>query len=356
MESGRRITFFLGKLGLGGVERVLLTYANELAKREFKVTFLVAKGEGAIEDDLSEDVELIRFEETRVRKAWGKLWKYIHKNKPDYIITGGDAANIMVIIASLFSRTKVIISQHNYNDVEALHQGLWSHCLHTLMRLFYPKAYKILAVSQGIADYLINDVRINRKHVDILYNPIDIKELEKKSLHKTEVEVPENYILFVGRVSPVKNLSLLLNAYDQSDINDASLVIVGDGSDVKRLKEQRDGLNRKNNIIFTGLSHDPIPYIARCKALVLCSYSEAMPVVLLEAMAFDKPIIATPTPGAKEILAYRDGTFISTSFDNIDEFAHLLEVGSRYGKTNLSKYAKQYDMETIIGQLCGLLK
>ena len=355
MGSGRRITFFLGELGLGGVERVLLTYANELAKREFDVTFVVAKREGAIENDLSSNVNLIRFGELRVRKAWGKLWKYIHHNKPDYIITGGDAANIMVIVASLFSSTKTIISQHNYNDVEALHQGIWSRCLHSLMRLFYPKAYKILAVSQGIADYLINDVGINRKHVKLLYNPIDIKGLKKKSLHNTELEVPDSYILFVGRVSPVKNLSLLFKAYDRSDINDASLVIVGDGTEVNRLKELRDGLQKKNEIIFTGLSHDPIPYIARCKALVLCSYSEAMPVVLLEAMAFDKPIIATPTPGAKEILAYREGTFISTSFDDIDEFAHLLEVGSRYGKTNLSKYAKQYDLDTIIGQLCGLL-
>ena len=352
----KKIAFFLGDLGLGGVERVLLTYANELAERGFPVTFVVAKGGGEIETDLSHKVRLIKFEEPRVRKSWGKLWKYVHQEKPDYLITGGDAANIMVIVAALFTKTKVLISQHNYNDIEASNQGAWSRFLHMIMRYCYPKAYKIIAVSEGISHYLVNDVGINKNRVEVLYNPIDISGLRKRGAEKPEVTLPPKYLLFVGRVSPVKNLSLLLNAYDKSGLDDISLVIVGDGTELEKLKIQAGFLKKKGKIIFTGLSRNPIPYIKNCTALVLCSYSEAMPVVLLEAMAFDKSIIATPTPGAKEILAYRDGTFISTSFDNIDEFAHLLEVGSRYGKTNLSKYAKQYDMETIIGQLCGLLK
>lgn len=355
MERKKKVAFFLGDLGLGGVERVLLTYANELVERDYPVTFVVAKGGGEIESELCHKVQLIKFEEHRVRNSLGKLWKYVHQEKPDYIITGGDAANIMVIVAALFTKTKVIISQHNYNDIEASNQGAWSRYLHKIMRFCYPKAFKILAVSEGIAGYLIKDVGIKRERVEVLYNPIDINGLNKRGGEKPEVVLPERYILFVGRVSPVKNLPLLLDAYEQSSLNDISLVIVGDGTELEKLKIQASTLRKKDSIVFTGMSRNPIPYIKNCTALVLCSFSEAMPTVLLEAMAFDKPVIATPTPGAKEILAYREGSFISQSFDDVNEFASLLERGVKCDHSGLSAYAKQYDMETILNQLCGYL-
>ena len=355
MEKAKKIAFFLGDLGLGGVERVLLTYANELVKRDYHVTFVVAKGGGEIEGDLSQSVKLVKFEEPRVRKSWGKLWGYVHHEKPDYMITGGDAANIMVIVAAFFSKTKVIISQHNYNDIEASNQGVWSRYLHRIMRMLYPKAYKIVAVSEGVSDYLVQDVGIKRDRVDVLYNPIDITGLGKRGDEKMEVLLPERYLLFVGRISPVKNLPFLLKAYEQSRIEDISLVIVGDGSELNNLKALASTLKKKEQIIFTGLSRNPIPYIKNCVALVLCSFSEAMPTVLLEAMAFDKPIVATPTPGAKEILAYRKGAFISKSFDDVDEFALLLEESVRCMNPGLKEYAQRYDMETIMNRLCGYL-
>lgn len=354
MET-KKIAFFLGDLGLGGVERVLLTYANELVKRGFNVAFVVAKGGGEIERDLSNDVQLVKFGEPRVRKAWVKLWKYVHRNRPDYIMTGGDAANIMVIVAALFSRTRVIISQHNYNDVEATHQGIWSRHLHKIMHFFYPMSYRIIAVSQGISNYLVNDVGIKKDRVEVLYNPIDLIGLNQRGNLKPEFELPEKYILFVGRVSPVKNLKLLLNAYEKSCISDVSLVIVGDGSELESLKDYSSSLSKKDSILFTGLAHNPIPLIKGCSVLVLCSFSEAMPTVLLEAMAFDKPIVATPTPGAKEILSYREGAFISKSFDDVDEFASLLEKGLLCENSGLSKCAQQYDMETVMSKLSGML-
>lgn len=355
MEKKEKLAFFLGDLAVGGVERVLLTYANELVKRGYPVSFVVAKGGGGLESELSQRVKLIKFEEPRVRKSWKKLWYYVHHEKPDYILTGGDAANIMVIVASLFTNTRVIISQHNYNDIEASNQGFWSRYLHKIMHFFYPKAYRIIAVSEGISNYLIKDVGIKKERIKVLYNPIDIASLRIRSAEKPSVIVPEKYILFVGRISPVKNLPLLLNAYEQSCLKDVSLVIVGDGEELVNLKNLANSLNKRASIIFTGQSCNPIPYIANCKALVLCSFSEAMPVVLLEAMAFDKPIVATPTLGAKEVLAGRKGTFMSKSFDDVDEFAALLEEGVKYGKSGLSYYTKQYDIESIVDQLCGYL-
>lgn len=351
-----KVSFFLGDLGLGGVERVLLNYANELSARGFIVTFVVAKGGGAIENDLSIKVNLIRFGESRVRKSWPKLWSYIHKEKPDYIITGGDSANIMVIIASMFSNTKVIVTQHNYNDIEASKQGIWSNYLHIMMKILYPRAYKICAVSNGIAGYLTDIVGIKRDRVEVLLNPLDLKDLRNRAMEEPEFELPEKFILFVGRISPVKNLSLLINAYEKSNIEDASLVIVGDGTELDNLKSLSGKMSKRNKIIFTGLSHNPISIIKKCSTLVLCSFSEAMPTVLLEAMAFDKPIAATPTPGAKEVLACREGSFISKNFDDIDEFANILERSIQCQNSGLSKYAEQYDMETIMKQLIGMLK
>lgn len=351
----KSIAFFLGDLGIGGVERVLLTYANELSTQGFDVSFIIAKSGDFLVKELYDSVTLIPLRKKRVYQSIFALRKVICHLQPNYVITGGDTPNIMVVLACLFTKSKAIISQHNYNDIEASRNEFFPGALHKLMRLTYPLAFKVLAVSQGIAQYLVEKVGIKDSKIKVLYNPIDIETLKKRALAPLNIEIPDKYILFVGRISPVKNLPFLLKAYDHSIIPGYSLVIVGDGLELDSLRKQRDTLKKKDSIVFTGLVHNPIPYIKNCSTLVLCSFSEAMPTVLLEAMAFEKPIVATPTPGAKEILGYREGTFISESFDDVDEFASLLEKSVSCVNSELSKCAKQYDKNIIIKQLKDML-
>jgi Glycosyltransferase len=358
MVSGKmekpQIAFFLAELTIGGVENVFITYANELAIRGYDVVFVVCRSGGVLEKGLIPNVRIHDLKVVRARKSFLKFRSYIRNYKPDYIVTGGDIINVMVIAAAMFTPSKVIITEHNYQDVEQQNQGWWSKFQVRLMKFFYPKAYKTVAVSEGIFNYLLNDIKTPEDRTILLYNPIDIRTIEKKGQEPMPLLVPKPYILFVGRISPVKNLPFLLKAYDKLE-EGVSLVIVGDGPSMHELKEERMKMKKKDSVIFTGMQSNPLPYIRDAKALVLCSFSEAFPTSLLQAMVFNIPVVATPTPGAKEILAYRAGTFISKNFDDINEFAGLLEDAIHCEDVDLRSHTNMYDMENIMNQLESLL-
>jgi glycosyltransferase involved in cell wall biosynthesis len=105
-------------------------------------------------------------------------------------------------------------------------------------------------------------------------------------------------VLFVGRLVAYKGVEYLLDA--AAEVPDASFVIVGDGVLSDGLRQKAKELNL-NNVVFAGhVSDDDLPdYYLACDVFVLPSVTrqEAFGLVLVEAMAFGKPVISTNFSG-----------------------------------------------------------
>ena len=209
----------------------------------------------------------------------------------------------------------------------------------------------IIAVSDGIYKYLIYDLKQKPTKIIKVPNPINVKEINVKSKKKCEFNLPDNYIVFIGRLGAVKNIYMLLDAYEKARLNECYLVIVGDGVDMMSLQKYAIKLSKKKRIIFTGATNNPLPVLRNAKSLVLPSFSEAFPTVLLEAICLGVPVVATPTEGAKEILNNLPNAYISNSFTDSDEFAKLLEQAYCQPKIDLSSYLKIYDEKVICASL-----
>ena len=93
------------------------------------------------------------------------------------------------------------------------------------------------------------------------------------------------------------------------------------------LIEKTKKMNKVDKIMFLGEIENPLPILKRSQLLVLPSFSEAYPTILLEALCLYIPVLSTPTKGAKEILNNMAGTYISNDYYNIEEFAKLMENG-----------------------------
>ena len=117
-----------------------------------------------------------------------------------------------------------------------------------------------------------------------LPNPIDVKDIKEKSLKLLDITLPDKYILFIGRLSYVKNLFLLLDAFERGKLDDNYLVIVGDGEMKDALIEKTKKMNKVDKIMFLGEIENPLPILKRSQLLVLPSFSEAYPTILLEAL------------------------------------------------------------------------
>lgn len=352
-----KVCFFIPSLNIGGVENVFITYANELTQRGYDVRFVLCHRVGALMPLVSESVHIDDLGNSRLRKSFLPLRRYLKKNSPDILITGGDYPNLMCILATRFlkNKPKVIISKHNYRNAETKDLGWWSFLDQKLQEILYPKADRIIAVSNGIKKYLTEVLKLQSERVIVLNNPIDLDEIIRKAEQKLDIELPDKYVVFVGRTTIVKNLRFLINSFDRIEDNDLHLLIVGDGPELKSLEDYRIQKHSCDRIHFVGSYSNPMPFIRNARTLVLCSLSEAYPTILLESMTLNVPIVATPTEGAKEILNSVEGVYLSNSFIDEQEFSELIKKALSYPSSDLKKYVIKNDKDRILNQFENIL-
>jgi glycosyltransferase involved in cell wall biosynthesis len=351
-----KISFLLPNLNSGGVEVVSLSIINELARQGYDVELILLEAVGDLLSRVSSKVKMKDLKCRKARYLFISLRKYLLKTKPDVIYTAKDGINIIsVLVVKLFAqKTKIIISQHNYFFLEDRSNTLLKRNLFPfLIKLIYPMADQIISVSNGIKKFLVS-WGIPEHKITTIFNPIDINRI--RELAEVNVDgLPENYIVFVGRFSNVKNVPLIINAFSIVEKYEPSLklVLVGDGPQYDNILKLISEKGIKKQVFCVGSTSNPYPYIKKSKLLLLSSFQEAFPLVILESMVLGKVIVSTPTKGPIELLN-PDYKFFSKYFDDENEFARLIE-NALLLSDDVSRYKSEvikYDLNTVVKQYC----
>lgn len=349
-----KIAFFTPGLGIGGIERVFINYGNLLATRGYEVDYLVCQTNGIFKELLSNNVRLRNLNCGQLRYSVASLARYLKENKPQYIMCA-NSATLFVYIAKMmsFSKVRIIASQHNHLDIDTK-----SYVDKKIIWYIYNRCYKVIAISGGIQDLLISKGVRKSKIIDI-QNPIDLHKVCVQS-NEYSVDFPfRNYILYVGRLSKVKNLGLLIESFNKIKkiTHDYKLIIAGEGSEENHLKDLVGQLNLESSVLFVGSILNPYPLIRRAKAIVLSSLSEAYPTILVESLALGKTIVSTPSPGALEILRHGELGYISDDFTT-ESFSKLLvkAIDKPFESSLLYKMSQNYyDPQLAIKKLITIL-
>ncbi len=138
----------------------------------------------------------------------------------------------------------------------------------------------------------------------------DIDSAADKAALRSELGLPPVgfVIAAVGRLSPEKNLGLLIDAFIPVAASDTTthLLIVGAGDERESLQAHAAQAGLCNRVIFTGMRSD-MPRIYRLiHCLALSSSTEGMPLVVLEAMARGIPIVATSVGDVPRLIRHTD--------------------------------------------------
>jgi glycosyltransferase involved in cell wall biosynthesis len=107
----------------------------------------------------------------------------------------------------------------------------------------------------------------------------------------------------VGRLEPQKGFDMLIRAL--ATIDDATLVLIGDGAERQRLLDLARRLSVAERIEWVGWSDDPRRYLSTFDVFVLPSRFEGFPLALLEALLARRAVVATAVGSVPE--AIRDG-------------------------------------------------
>jgi glycosyltransferase involved in cell wall biosynthesis len=176
----------------------------------------------------------------------------------------------------------------------------------------------------------------------------------------TEVFTPRNHIepdkkqvLFVGRFVPVKNIELLINAFEniQRIHPSAELVLVGEGPQEDELKKRVEEQNLSETVQFMGyIPNDDLPKFYRNATVVaLSSRSESYGITLLEAMSCGVPVVAPDIGVIPDIvdenengLLYQRGS-VAELTDALDEILSDIKLRRSYSQAARTKAVKYFD-------------
>lgn len=309
MRSNIPVTFFVPSMNCGGVEKVFINLMNEFASLNYNVTLLLCYNEGVLLSLLDKRIKLISFNK-QLRKSLFPLILYFRKANPKVVISGPHYANVVAVLACIlsFRKTKVIVTHHNFHDEETKLLGLHGRLAPYILKFFYSRAFKVVAVSKSLKNHLLKDLKINSFKVEMIYNPVSTNTIyEFSRLPISHKFFPEKrdfkIVIAIGRLSPVKNYLLLIESFSEvRKYEKVRLVIIGDGPEENNLKTFIIDNKLEDQVAFIKSTSNPYNYLLQSDLLVLPSNSESFSLVIVEALSLGINVLSTNTDGPMEIL------------------------------------------------------
>ena len=308
-KGRRRIAFYPGSIGGGGIARVFFNLMQTMLDDGIEVQLFLDNKSGALFSQIPEGVDLF-FGRGKVKNSFLALRRFLQKEQPEALISAHAHVNIASVLAlrTIKVPTKSIITIHTATSRDDRSGKPLRKRLNTLSsRLIYPLADNIVAVSDAVADDLAKYLKMDRKRIKTIYNPVVTPALLRKAAETAEHRffgqaLP--VIISVGRLSEQKDFPNLLRAFALLKRQlDSRLIILGEGEDRTMLENMRSELGLDGYVDLPGFVDNPYAFMAASDLFVSSSAWEGLPTVLIEAMAAGANVVATDCPGgSREIL------------------------------------------------------
>ena len=346
MAIKKKLLVFVPSLGVGGSERFIVYFVNNLDREKFDIKLVLIKKEGPYLDELKKDIQVIDLNSKGVIYALFKMIKLIKRENPDIVFSTLGFLNLtFAIIKKLFPNTKFVarestlVSKHFNNFIKFLY------------KLFYKNLDLIIAQVECMKRDLVENFSIPEDKIKVIYNPVDIEGIQKRSLTRERLFSNEyKNLIAIGRLSREKGFDLLLKAFSKLDVG-YRLYILGEGEERGNLLKLAENLKIRDRVFFLGFQKNPYKYLAQADLMVLPSRYEGLPNVVLEANALGIPVVAFDCPGGtREIIRNGFNGFL-VKCEDVDKLAFYIEraVNYNWDKSQIIKYIREnFSVKKII--------
>jgi len=306
-----KVALFLPSLRGGGAERVMVNLARGFSEKGLDVDLVLAKAEGPYLSQVPPEVRVIDLHSSRVLASLPSLVRYLRRERPQALLSTLDHANIVALWARKLARVPnrlVVRVAANLSQSASNASSARGRLMPHLIRIFYPWADAVVAVSGGAAEDLAKTTGLPQERIQVIYNPIVTLELLEKA------EEPLNHLWFApgeppvilsaGRLTKQKDYPTLIRAFTLVHRErPARLMILGEGEERPKLEALIQELGLDEAVSLPGFVDNPFKYMKRAAVFVLSSRWEGLPNTLIQAMALGTPVVSTNCPsGPAEIL------------------------------------------------------
>lgn len=246
---------------------------------------------------------------------------------------------------------KVIIHMHSSQFMEFYHK---SPLLKKRIENVFSEANAVIVLSSYWKDKFAELSELDKIH--ILENGVQKSTFERENYE-------DHNLLFLGKVCEEKGLNNLFEAVKnlKSEIPEIKLYIAGAG-ETERYQKLSSEFNIETHVKFLGwiTGEEKEKYLKKCSVFVLPSYSEGLPVSLLEAMSYGCTCIATSVGSVPEvIISGKNGILIAPK--NTEELQNAIrkcmvsvEEKKGYGNQAIKTIEEVYNIDSICGKLLKL--
>src|SRR5690606_39076227 len=298
-----RVVFVINSVEGGGAERVLsLLLARMETLLKDVEPYLILLDRKAELHPIPAYIKAIRLDcQGSLIKSILSLQSQLKSIQPDVVLSFLNRANCANVLAARTLSYRCILSER-VNTSSHFGAGLKGRINKLIVRMLYPLADQVLAVSQGVAADLRSNLRVQPERLKVIYNPYDLDQLQQAGSQTPALHLDDPYIVSVGRLVPNKNFPMLIRAYHQSGIPE-KLVILGEGPERDSLINLINELGLQERVILAGFVKTPYAVMARAAYAAFASSAEGFPNAMAEAMALGLPVVATDCDsGPAEIL------------------------------------------------------
>ncbi len=328
-----RIVYVLNTLVVGGTERQVLGIASRMAGRGHDVALLVLRAREP--DWFPTDLEVVPLE---MRKSAVGLWtglrrgvEFLRVFRPDILHSHNFHGNMLARLMRLsYPQTKLIATIHNVYEGGRLRMLAY--------RMSDGLTCATTAVSEAVARRYTGGGAVRNGKCVVLTNGIEMSALSPQPGRRTEMRrammAGDAFIwLAVGRRVPAKDHPNLLGAFNRvsAAVPGTRLWIAGDAGKSGNGSYDKSLLKtyRSPQVLWLGSRQDVPALLDAADGFVLSSAWEGMPLALGEAMAMEKPVVATDVGGVRELVG-NTGTIVPAQ-NSIALAEAMLDV---MGKTN----------------------
>lgn len=346
-----KLLFVITGLGMGGAENQVVNLADKLSSKGYDVTIsYILKPEIVIPK--SKNIKLIWLGGDKTLfgmiKAYFNLVKLIKTFKPSIVHSHMFHANIITRFTKILTNIpKLICTAHNKNEGGKIRMFLYRGT--NFLGDFFTN------VSQEAVQTFEEKNAVKKNQMIAMYNGIDCDvfnfDLQEREFLREKYELKDKKVfIHIGRFSEAKDHINLLKAFKDfsNEFSDAHLVLVGDGELRTEIEKFISQNNLTERVSLFGIQKNISGLLSMSDIFVLSSSWEGFGLVVAEAMACKRVVVATDCGGVSEVLG--DCGFLVESKNSIKLFEAMkkayflneksaINIGNKARERVLEKYS-----------------
>lgn len=323
---------------LGGAQTVVANIANNICGNH-DVVVASGEGDGKMWDMLDSKVQRVHCKHLKRNisffndlRAWYELRKLYKKYKPDVIHLHSSKAGFLGRLA--FPSKKIVYTVHGFDTIRLANRRFLS-----LEKVMQNKCHSIVAVSEYDRQNLLAE-KIE-KNVTTVYNGTSLPVASEG----ISLGIPSKYkkrVLCIARVSYPKNSTLFIEVAKL--LPQYAFVWIGNKEPIPDTPE---------NVFFLGNIHNAAMYCSLADVFMLPSEYEGLPIVIIEAMSYGKPVVASNVGGISELVhngvnGYALENKAALFAEKIDHILENPQVYDEMSQSSTELYNKYFTVDKMV--------